>query len=249
MRNEAPSRSLVRRANQVKTLALLLGAVGVFVTALGVLGAALPLVYTTDPSYGIYVFAYNLGLVVGVALLIIAIALAIRAFTWKTDNDLAMITGRFLADTHVLDDRFDLIRNVSKREIGYVDAVLVGPPGVLVFRILDNEGNFANDGANWLRIKPNNESVPASINPTREAIADIQKVREYLDKHSLPSIPVYGVVVFVKDEQRVRLSAREPVVPPTHLKNIITNLQPNYLAKDRIEQPAVEAIRRLLMGE
>ena len=247
MRNEAPSRSLVRRANQVKTLSLLLGAVGVFVTALGILGAALPLVYVTDPSYGLYVFAYNLALVVGVALLIIAVALAIRAFTWKTDNDLAMITGRFMAQ--FLDDRFDLIRNVSKREIGYVDAVLLGPPGVLVFRILDNEGNFANDGANWLRIKPSNESVPASMNPTREAIADIQKVREFLDKHSLPSIPVYGVVVFVKDEQRVRLSAREPVVPPTHLKNIITNLQPNYLAKDRIDQPTVEAIRRLLMGE
>ena len=247
MRNEAPSRSLVRRANQVKTLALLLGAVGVFVTALGVLGAAVPLVYTTDPSYGLYVFAYNLGLVVGVALLIIALALAVRAFTWKTDNDLAMITGRFMAQ--FLDDRFDLVRNVSKRQIGYVDAVLVGPPGVLVFRILDNEGSFANDGVNWLRIKPNNESVPASINPTREAIADIQKVREFLDKHSLPAIPVYGVVVFVKDEQRVRLSAREPVVPPTHLKNIIPNLQPNYLAKDRIDQPTVEAIRRLLMGE
>ena len=247
MRNEAPSRSLVRRANQVKTLALLLAAVGIFVTALGILGAAVPLVYEKDPSYPTYVFAYNLALVVGVGLLVLAIALAIRAFTWKTDNDLAMITGRFMAQ--FLDDRFDLIRNVSKREIGYVDAVLVGPPGVLVFRILDNEGNFANDGANWLRIKPTNESVPASINPTREAIADIQKVREFLDKRNLPGIPVYGVVVFVKDEQRVRLSAREPVVPPTHLKNIIPNLQPNYLAKDRIDQPTVEAIRRLLMGE
>ncbi len=249
MRNEAPSRSLVRRANQVKTLALLLAAVGVFVTALGILGAALPLVGIADPSYGVYVFAHDLALVVGFGLLIVAVALAIRAFTWKTDNDLAMITGRFLADTQVLDDRFDLIRNVSKREIGYVDAVLVGPPGVLVFRILDTEGNFANDGANWLRIKPSNESVPASINPTREAIADIQKVREFLDKHNLPAIPVYGVVVFVKDEQRVHLSAREPVVPPTHLKNIVPNLQPNYLAKDRIDQPTVEAIRRLLLGE
>jgi hypothetical protein len=247
MRNEAPSRSLSRRSNQVKTLALLLAAVGVFVTALGVLGAALPLVYETDPSYGLYVFLYNLGLVVGVGLLILAVALAIRAFTWKTDNDLAMITGRFLAQ--YLDDRFDLIRNVSKREIGYIDAVLVGLPGVLVFRILDNEGNFANDGVNWLRIKPNNESVPASINPTREAIADIQKMREYLEKKNLPSVPVYGVVVFTKDEPRVRLSAREPVVPPTHLKNILPNLEQNYLAKDRIDQPTVEAIRRLLMNE
>src|SRR5215467_8295019 len=115
MRNEAPSRSLVRRANQVKTLALLVGAIGVFVTAVGVLGAALPLVYTTDPAYNAYVLGYNLALVIGIGLLIVAAVLAIRAFTWKTDNDLAMITGRFMAQ--FLDDRFDLIRNVSKREI------------------------------------------------------------------------------------------------------------------------------------
>ena len=157
-----------------------------------------------------------------------------RAFTWKTDNDLAMITGRSLAQ--YLDDRFVLIRNVSKRQIGYVDAVLVGPPGTLVFRILDAEGNFANEGANWLRIKPNGESVPGGINPTREAIADIRKVREYLDKHHVVNTPVYGVVVFTKDEQRVRLSARDPVVPPSHLRTLVNNLRPNYLAKDRIDQ-------------
>ncbi len=247
MRNEAPSRSLVRRANQVKTLALLVGAVGVFVTAVGVFLAAIPLDYPTSSSYGLYLFAYNLALLVGVALLLLAVALAVRAFTWKTDNDLAQISGRFLAQA--LDDRFTLIRNVSKRQIGYVDAVLVGPPGVLVFRILDVEGAFANDGVNWLRIKPTGESVPASMNPTREAIADIRKVREFLDKRQLPNIPVYGVVLFIKDEPRVRLTARDPVVPPTHLGSLINNLRPNYFAKDRIDQPTVEAIRRLLLGE
>jgi hypothetical protein len=247
MRNEAPSRSLVRRANQVKTLALLLGAVGVFVTAAGIFLAAIPLDYPTSPSYGLYQLAYNLALVIGAALVILALALAVRAFTWKTDNDLAMIAGRFLAKG--LDDRFTLIRNVSKRQIGYVDAVLVGPPGVLVFRILDSEGSFANEGANWLRVQPSGESVPAGINPTREAIADIRKVREFLDKRQLPNVPVYGVVLFIKDEPRVRLTARDPVVPPSHLASFFNNLRPNYFAKDRIDQPTVEAIRRLLMGE
>ncbi len=247
MRNEAPSRSLVRRANQVKTLALLLGAVGIFVTALGVFLAAIPLDYPTSPTYGGYQLLYGLALLVGIALLIVALALAVRAFTWKTDNDLAMIAGRFLATA--LDERFTLIRNVSKREIGYVDAVLVGPPGVLVFRILDDEGSFANDGANWLRLKPTGESVPAGINPTREAIADIRKVREFLDKRQLPNVPVYGVVLFVKNEPRVHLTARDPVVPPSHLASLINNLRPNYLAKDRIDQPTVEQIRRMLLGE
>ncbi len=247
MRNEAPSRSLVRRANQVKTLALLVGAIGVFVTAIGVLGAALPLVYVTDPSYNAYVFGYNLALVVGVALLVVAVALAIRAFTWKTDNDLALITGRSLAQ--YFDDRFALIRNVSKREIGYVDAVLLGPPGVLVFRILDATGDFANEGVNWLMVKPNNQTVPASIHPSVEAIADIRKVREYLEKHHLPNVPVFGVIVFTKPPNVVRLSARDPVVPPSLLQDLFHNLQPNYLAKDRIDQPTVEQIRHLLLGE
>ena len=79
-----------------------------------------------------------------------------------------------------------------------------GPPGTLVFRILDNEGKFANESANWLRLKPNGETVPAGINPTREAIDDIRKVREYLEKNHVVNMPVYGVVLFTKDEQRVR---------------------------------------------
>lgn len=247
MRNVAPSRSLVRRANQVKTLALVVGAGGVFAGAVGIFLAGIPLIYPASPSYGLYVFLYNLALVVGVLLLIAAVALAIRAFTWKTDNDLAMITGRFLAK--YLDDRFVLIRNVSKRQIGYVDAVLVGPPGSLVFRILDHDGHFVNEGANWLRIKPNGETIPAPINPTREAIADIRKVREFLEKRHIVNTPVYGVVVFIKEEPLVRLNATEPTVPPTHLQSLITSLRPNYLAKDRIDQATVEEIRRLLLGE
>lgn len=247
MRNVAPSRSLVRRANQVKTLALLVGAGGIFALAVGIFLAAIPLYGPASPSYGMYVLVYNLLLVVGVLLLIGALALAVRAFTWKTDNDLAMITGRFLAK--YLDDRFVLIRNVSKRQIGYVDAVLVGPPGTLVFRILDDSGHFVNEGSNWLRIKPNGETVPAGINPTYEAIADIRKVREFLDKRRVVNTPVYGVVVFIKDEQLVRLNATEPTVPPAHLNSLVTSLRPNYLAKDRIDKATVEEIRRLLLGE
>ena len=199
------------------------------------------------PEYSTYSFISDLALVAGVALLVIAVVLAIRAFTWKTDNDLALITGKFLAQ--YLDDRFTLIRNVSKRQIGYVDAVLVGPPGVLVFRILDTEGTFANEGANWLRRQPNGELVPARINPTREAVDDIRKVREYLEKKQIPNAPVYGVVVFTQPVQRVTLSAHDPVVPPSHLQSLVDNLRPNYLAKDRIDAPEVVQIVRALYGE
>ena len=66
MRNVAPSRSLVRRANQVKTLALLVGAVGIFVTAIGVFLAAIPLVYRhLSVLWSLRRSIYNLALVVG----------------------------------------------------------------------------------------------------------------------------------------------------------------------------------------
>ncbi len=65
MRNVAPSNSLVRRANQVKTLALLIGAIGVFVTAVGVLLAVIPLVSVSAPEYATYSLISDLALVVG----------------------------------------------------------------------------------------------------------------------------------------------------------------------------------------
>ena len=91
--------------------------------------------------------------------------------------------------------------------------------------------------------------MPARINPTREAVDDIRKVREYLEKQQIPNAPVYGVVVFTQPEQRVPLSARDPVVPPSHLQSLIDNLRPNYLAKDRIDAPLVVQIVRALYGE
>src|SRR5690606_5149399 len=246
MQNVAPSNSLVRRANQVKTIALLVAAVGIFVTAVGILLSVIPLVSVTAPEYDTYTFISSLALVSGIALLILAAALAIRAFTWKTDNDLAMNTGKFLAQ--YLDNRFTLIRNVSKRQIGYVDAVLVGPPGVLVFRILDAEGDLVNDGANWLRRTATGELVPASINPTRDAIDDIRKVREYLEKKHIPDGPDYRVVVLTKPEPTLTLSVREPTVPPTHIHTLVNNLRGNYLAKDRIDTATAAQVVRVLFG-
>jgi hypothetical protein len=185
--------------------------------------------------------------VFGVLIILVAVGLAIRALTWKKDNDLAVVTGRFLEQ--YLNDRYTFIRNISKREIGYVDAVLVGPPGVLVFRILNERGVFANEGPNWLKQNKKGEWLPAGIDPTREAIADIRKTREFLAKHKLGEIPVYGVVVFIVEPPYAQLMAKEPTVPLTHLKSLNDNLQTNYLAKDRIELNTVTAIVRLLFGE
>jgi hypothetical protein len=247
MRNIAPSRALSRRSNQLLTIAFVVAGIGVFIAVIGVALFVVPFAAPSNPSYGTYLFVRGLVLVLGIIVVLVAVGLAIRALTWKKDNDLALVTGRYLEQ--YLNDRYTLIRNISKREIGYVDAALVGPPGVLVFRILNQRGIYANEGPNWLKQNQKGEWIPAGINPTREAIADIRKMREFLAKHKMGEIPVYGVVVFLVEPPHAQLMAKEPTVPLTHLKSLNDNLQTNYLAKDRIDLNAVTAIVRLLFGE
>lgn len=247
MRNVAPSRSLVRRANQWKSLAFLVGAVGAFVTAVGVLMNVVPLVGSNDPSFSLYNFVRGLATFVGIALLIGAAGILIRAFTWRTDNDLAQMTAQALG--RALDDRYTFVRNVSKLDIGYIDAVLIGPPGALVFRIIDVEGDWANEGANWLVRKSSGEFMPAPFNPTKEDQIDIEKLDAYLKKKNIHDVPIFGVVVFTKGQNRVRLSAREPVLPITHLDQLTVNLRGNYLAQERINMNIASQVIQQVYGE
>lgn len=247
MRNIAPSRVLSRRSNQLLTIAFFVAGAGVFVAAIGVALYVVQFAAPSNPGYETYLFIRGMVFAFGLLIILVAVGMAIRALTWKKDNDLAIVTGRYLEQ--YLNERYTFIRNISKREIGYVDAVLIGPPGVLVFRILNERGIFANEGPNWLKQNKKGEWLPAGIDPTREAIADIRKTREFLAKHKLGEIPVYGVVVFIVEPPYAQLMAKEPTVPLTHLNSLNDNLQNNYLAKDRIDLTVVTAIVRLLFGE
>lgn len=240
MRNVAPSRALARRTRQLLTVAFVVAAIGTFVAVAGLALFVVQLVAPNSPSYGLFMLLRLAVLLLGVIIFFIALGLAIRAVTLRKDNDLAMLTGRFLGQ--YLDDRYTFIRNVHKRGVGYIDAVLVGPPGALVFRILDNRGVFANEGANWLKQDPRSGWTTAGIEPTRECVQDIKKLREFLAQNRLADVPVYGIIVFTKDEPQVQLSVREPVVPVTTLRSLVANLGSNYLARERIDDGKAAAV-------
>ena len=142
MRNVAPSRALVRRSYRLLEIAFVAVTAGIFLTMMGLALIAIPLIGKDSDARAIYDLATELLFLSGVAMGITGVALVIRAVTWKTENDLAKMTGDMLAQ--YLDDRYTFIRNISKRKLGYIDAVLVGPPGVLVFRIVDVDGDYLN---------------------------------------------------------------------------------------------------------
>jgi hypothetical protein len=249
MRNMTPARALSRRANTERTIAFVVGASGIFLMVLGFFFVVVPLSSPSDPGYALYLLIRSGLIGVGVLMVIGAIALGVRAFTYRSDNDLAQMTARVLAPA--LDDRFTYIRSVNRRGIGYVDAVLVGPPGVLVLRILDNAGIFFNEGPNWLEADPGRGPQawkPAGIQPTAECFADMKRLDQYLTGRGLARTPVFGVIVFTRPEPQVRLSSREPALPASTFPNLLATLGATYLAQDRQEPARVEQIVRLLFA-
>lgn len=230
MHNLVPSRALARRSRTLLTIALVIGALGAFFTAIGFVLFAIPLVSEDDVLYGV---VRGSLVIFGLMLFVLALGLAVRAVTWRTDNDLAVRVSSVLGGA--LDARYTFIRNISTRELGYIDALLIGPPGVLTFRILDLKGILANEGADWLIQNRRGEWRPLGSSPTREVVADIDKLRTYLSGRNLGDVPVYGVIVFTSEAPATQLMGKTPVVPPTHLSSLLVNLGDNYLAKDRID--------------
>ena len=162
MRNVAPSHALVRRSRQLLLLAFLVVAIGTFLAVIGLALFILPFAPLGNDAYNVTSgVVFIAGVVIGLA----GLGLGVRAVTWRTENDLALIAGQFL-EQH-LDNQYTLIRNISKIGLGYIDAVLVGPQGVLVLRILDNEGTFFNERSQWLKQVKSGEWSPMRFNPTR----------------------------------------------------------------------------------
>ena len=242
MQNVAPTGALARQSRQMLQLAFVIVAGGVFIAVVGLALYVVPLAVPSNAIFGFYNFLRGALLFLGIAVAIAGLGVAARAYFTRVDNDLARVTGNILTQFPELDDRYTFIRNINKSGLGYIDATLVGPPGVLVFRITDARGKFMNEKSNWVQENRDGQLVPANNNPTRDDIVDINAVREYLTKNGLRDIPVYGVVVFTRDEATAQVMVKEPTVPVAHLPLLIETLQDNYLARERMSQSTVEAV-------
>lgn len=244
MQNVAPSRALMRRSRTLLQIAFVIICAGIFLATIGVALFVVPLASTSSSSFSLYDTVRNLLFLAGLFLIFVALAMAVRALTWKIENDQALVTGRVLAQT--LDESFTFIRNISKRGLGYIDAVLIGLPGILVFRVLDSDGEYLNEGTNWLKRGRGGEWHPMRANPTQHVVDDVKSLRTYLSERGFQDVPIFGVVVFIKDDPAVRLTLKDPALPATHLSSLGIRLQGNYLAKDRIDGPTVKALVDLL---
>lgn len=237
MQNINPSQNITRRGRYYLFLGSLAFFGGAIAVALGVLFIFFPLWDTL-----IFDLLQGLLFVAGMVAVVAGLALIVRAFTLQKDNPLAYAVGEGLSQ--FLDARYTYLRNVSKRGVGYIDAVLVGPPGALVFRIVDYAGTWINERAEWVNQTRDGKLRPARTNPTREVVRDVYALRKFLAKHGLANVPVYAIVVFTSPN--VRLSASGPVVPICEIPTLYQIMGRDYLKDDRITpemvRQTVEAI-------
>ncbi len=229
MQNINPTSSIARRGRVYLFFGALAFFGGAIAITLGLLFFFLPLWDAT--WFGII---RVLMIILGLIAVLAGISGVIRAMTLQKDNEDAHAIGEALKG--FLDNRYTYLRNVSKRGVGYIDAVLVGPPGALVFRIVNYSGEWRNERADW-RIMRGGRMRLSKTNPTRECVHDIYQLRKFLKKRGLDRVPIYGVVVFTSPN--VQLSAEGPVVPIAEVPTLYQIMRREYLADERVAPPAV----------
>jgi len=232
MQNINPSANITRRGRYY----LFIGGVAFFGGAIAITLGVLFIYFPLWASFLFNLFQIFL-LIAGVVAVIIGIFAIIRALTLQKDNPLAYAVGEGLAQ--FLDDRYTYLRNVSKRGVGYIDAVLVGPPGALVFRIVDYAGSWINERAEWRVVTRDGKLRSARTNPTRECVRDVYALRRHLAKRGLEKVPVYAIVVFTSPN--VKLKASGPVVPICEIPTLYQIMRRDYLTDERIAPPTVRA--------
>lgn len=249
MRTESPEWALTRRSYNVMLIAAFLIVIGAIGLTISFALFLFPLQVPSNPGFTTYDALRRLIIGLGVVIIVVGFALFIRALTWKRDNPLARRVSRtlhqFLGDD--AKDGFVFIPNVNKLRLGYMDGVLVGPPGVLVLRISDRQGVFYNEGKDWMRKTGDGEWQAIRWNPTEEVVKDIHRLRNFMEARNLPDVPVFGVIVFTGNSPGVQVGQQNGVVPAVLMESLTQGLNETYFARDRINPGIRQQITNLLL--
>jgi len=243
MQNIAPTGRLRRRSRDFLLLATLVFCIGAALVAIGIALHIFGLVLAFQRGYAMYDMTRKALLVLGLGLNIVAMLMALRALTWKTDNALAWQLGAALAEQ--LGPEFVFIRNLRGRLLGYIDAALVTPHWLLALRISRRRGRFLNRGGQWSRWR-RGRWRRLRWNPTREVLQDALKLKDYLSDYDLGEVPVYAAVVFMRAAPLAQLLLEEPAVPVVYAQGLIAGLGEGYFAEDRISAATAHEVVNLL---
>lgn len=109
-----------------------------------------------------------------------------------------------------LGDDFTLMRNYTPPALsgagGDIDAVLIGPLGIIVFEVKAWTGEYLARGRDWFwRAGRYGNWEPARSNPTSQALRNVERVKRTLQRAGQGRVTVRGVVAVANADMRVYL--------------------------------------------
>jgi hypothetical protein len=145
----------------------------------------------------------------------------------------------------LLDKRWKLFRNVVvPGSDADIDAVLVGPQGVLAFEIKAYSGNFRVRGSQW-HYRTSGGWRPMDVNPIKQAAWNRQRLARYLnDKHRNEEVPVSVMIVLGREPQNIQLFKPSVYIVPR--LGLLERSLTSYLAQPPLPDRTIQAIMHTL---
>lgn len=237
MKSVSGGRAITRQAYQFIVFGFGGVAFGAFLIVLGAFLGRVPLAAPGSAEAATLQTIVSISQFVGVVAAGLGAAAIVRGVTFKRESPLTERVAAVLAGA--LGDEFVLFRGLNTLRLGFIDAVLIGPPGVLVFRIVAGSGTYLVEGDRWLKPGRHGGWVPAGINATQECMVDMRAVRNHLARKGVPTEFIFGVAVVVGD---ARITEKSSVLPAVTVDHLVQRLGAGYMAKKRIDGTAAAAI-------
>lgn len=244
MKNVSTKRAITRQAYQFTVFGFGGLAFGIFLFVLATFLGRIPFAPPGSASAATIRTVTDIMQFIGVVAAVAGSVALIRGLTFRRSNVLAERVGVVLSKA--LEDEYTYITSINTMRLGYIDAVLVGPPGVLVFRIVERSGTLLHEGEKWLKPGPDGTWLPAGLNASRDCIVDMRAVKNHLTRNNIVTDAIFGVAVLLGE---ARITEKTPVIPGVTLDGLLDRLRTGYMAKPRLDPAIASAIVSLLKGE
>lgn len=143
----------------------------------------------------------------------------------------------------LLDSRWKLYRNITLPDSeADLDAVLVGPTGVLSLEIKAFTGSFRVRGSEW-SYRQGAQWRLMDKNPTKQAQWNRQRLAHYLQDRLSDDLTIGTMIVLGREPQYIKLV--QPTIYVAHLNKLADGLKP-YFAQPLLSDKALKKIVQVL---
>ena len=240
MRSLSPGGGISRQVRRRLQSAILVVSGGSFVALIGLVLSLIPLVGREGSFARIYLSSTQGLMIGGVILALLGLWLAGRAY-WQRDDGDSLARHTAVTLRQQLDSRFTLITRLNVRGLSGIDALIAGPPGLLVLRLLDMSGDLYQEHGHWLQQSKRGDFIPLSFNPTHELLRDIERLRSQLAKRDMVDFPVFGAIVSTRPSSELQYHSSGEIIPVAYLSSLAESLAQNYLRRERVTMRALRA--------